>query len=67
MRFRLYIILIVFFCQSNKMFSQGLTDVIVAKDTIKKTIDPLAPSKAAFYSAILPGLGQAYNKKYWNH
>lgn len=25
----------------------------------------LAPSKAAFYSAILPGLGQAYNKKYW--
>lgn len=31
----------------------------------KKGIDPLSPSKAAFYSAILPGLGQAYNKKYW--
>lgn len=28
-------------------------------------IDPLRPSKAAFYSAILPGLGQVYNKKYW--
>lgn len=27
--------------------------------------NPLAPSKAAFYSAILPGLGQVYNKKYW--
>ena len=27
--------------------------------------DPLAPSKAAFFSAVLPGLGQAYNKKYW--
>ena len=26
---------------------------------------PLAPAKAAFYSAILPGLGQVYNKKYW--
>jgi hypothetical protein len=25
----------------------------------------LAPSKAAFYSAVLPGLGQAYNKDYW--
>jgi hypothetical protein len=25
----------------------------------------LAPSKAAFYSAVLPGLGQIYNKKYW--
>lgn len=28
-------------------------------------INPLAPAKAAFYSAVLPGLGQAYNKKYW--
>ena len=27
--------------------------------------EPLAPSRAAFYSAVLPGLGQAYNKKYW--
>jgi hypothetical protein len=35
-------------------------------DTIKGAeIDPLTPAKAAFYSAILPGLGQAYNKKYW--
>jgi len=25
----------------------------------------LRPSKATYYSAILPGLGQAYNKKYW--
>jgi len=31
----------------------------------KKRINPLAPSKAAFYSAVLPGLGQAYNKRYW--
>ena len=28
-------------------------------------IDPLSPAKAAFYSAILPGLGQIYNKTYW--
>ena len=26
---------------------------------------PLAPAKAAFYSAVLPGLGQAFNGKYW--
>ncbi len=31
----------------------------------KKKINPLAPSKAAFYSAIFPGLGQIYNKRYW--
>ena len=41
--------------------------VIVAKDTVvsKQAYDPLAPSRAAFYSAVVPGLGQAYNKKYW--
>ncbi|WP_232285873.1 DUF5683 domain-containing protein [Aquimarina agarilytica] len=34
----------------------------------QKNIRPynaLAPSKAAFYSAVLPGLGQAYTGKYW--
>ena len=40
--------------------------IIAAKDTLKyKEINPLAPAKAAFYSAVIPGLGQAYNKKYW--
>jgi len=41
---------------------------LIATDSItisSKRINPLAPAKAAFYSAILPGLGQAYNKKYW--
>ena len=28
-------------------------------------LDPTAPSKAAFYSAVIPGLGQGFNKKYW--
>jgi hypothetical protein len=27
--------------------------------------DALSPSKAAFYSALVPGMGQIYNKKYW--
>ena len=42
--------------------------VLVVTDStafLKETYNPLSPSKAAFYSAILPGLGQAYNKKYW--
>ncbi|QCE42105.1 DUF5683 domain-containing protein [Psychroserpens sp. NJDZ02] len=41
--------------------------IIIDTDVLKKTrpYDPLAPSKASFYSAILPGLGQAYNGKYW--
>ncbi len=30
-----------------------------------KPYNALAPARAAFYSAVLPGLGQAYNEKYW--
>ena len=30
-----------------------------------KEIDPLRPAKATLYSAVLPGLGQVYNKRYW--
>ncbi len=33
------------------------------KDTTHEIIHK--PSKAALYSTFLPGLGQAYNKKYW--
>lgn len=38
-------------------------DELFAKRSVE--YNPLAPAKAAFYSAVLPGLGQAYNKKYW--
>lgn len=43
----------------------GKIPITTDKETIRKAIDPLTPSRAAFYSAVLPGLGQAYNKKYW--
>jgi hypothetical protein len=38
---------------------------VIIDSLVRKPIDALSPSRAAFYSAILPGLGQAYNKKYW--
>lgn len=41
------------------------SDSLYTEEVIKEAYDPLAPSQAAFYSAVLPGLGQAYNKKYW--
>ena len=59
---------ILFFILGNAtVFAQAKKEaLLVAKDTLKSNnIDPLTPAKAAFYSAILPGLGQAYNKKYW--
>lgn len=59
--------LLLFAVGNVAVFSQKKTDdVLIAKDTLKSIdINPLTPAKAAFYSAILPGLGQAYNKKYW--
>ncbi|WP_041496903.1 DUF5683 domain-containing protein [Nonlabens marinus] len=39
--------------------------LLVAQDSIANLYDANRPSKAAFYSAVIPGLGQAYNGKYW--
>ncbi|WP_240642479.1 DUF5683 domain-containing protein [Nonlabens xiamenensis] len=39
-------------------------ELLVAQDTVVD-YDANRPSKAAFYSAVVPGLGQIYNKKYW--
>lgn len=45
---------------------QALSEEGVDFEKVEKApINPLAPSKAAFYSAVLPGLGQIYNKRYW--
>jgi len=71
-QFLLFFIALMFlqftWCQTetDSIISNNNEKVILVRDTIvSRRIDPLAPSKAAFYSAILPGLGQAYNKKYW--
>ena len=67
------LIVIAFLSLSLSAQKDSITDVKKVQDlkisgNIKTTqgiYDPLAPSKAAFYSAIFPGLGQIYNKKYW--
>ncbi len=53
--------------QEKENKKQELPKEVVTDSLIKisNPINPLAPAKAAFLSAILPGLGQAYNKKYW--
>lgn len=40
-------------------------DLIVDADSVAVVYDANRPARAAFYSAVLPGLGQIYNKKYW--
>ncbi len=48
--------------KKKQLPKEALQDSIVK---VNNASNPLSPAKAAFYSAILPGLGQAYNKKYW--
>ena len=64
---KLFHIILLFFLFGNQFaFSQKIEALIKKSDTLViKEIDPLRPTKASFYSALLPGLGQAYNKKYW--
>lgn len=64
--FSIFVLLI-----TNNIFSQRDSTAVKEK-IVKEKIEvpqgvynPLSPSKAAFYSAILPGMGQIYNKKYW--
>lgn len=59
--------LFLFVCLYNPVFSQDEENLIVQDSIQDSEIFYMAvkPSKAAFYSAILPGLGQAYNKDYW--
>jgi hypothetical protein len=61
---KLYSVFILFFT-SSILFGQTHSNNKL-KDSIKyKILEPLRPAKAGFYSAVLPGLGQVYNKKYW--
>lgn len=39
--------------------------IIDSSITKKKEINPLAPSRAALFSTVLPGAGQLYNRRYW--
>ncbi|MFI2742378.1 DUF5683 domain-containing protein [Zhouia sp. PK063] len=63
------IALFFFITCSFTAIAQNTNDVKVKVDSVTTNndyvYDALAPSKAAFYSAILPGLGQIYNKSYW--
>tara|TARA_B100000242_G_C42987176_1_gene458215 strand:- start:50 stop:634 length:585 start_codon:yes stop_codon:yes gene_type:complete len=66
----------VFLLLCNLNFSQKIQPDILIKDSISSKLnyslrtkrlidDPTTPSKAAFYSAVIPGLGQAYLGKAW--
>lgn len=49
---------------NTKTEAKVVADLEKANGPTKKTLK-LNPTKAGLYSAVLPGLGQVYNKKYW--
>ena len=49
--------------QKEAITAEKKSDTDFLDDT--DSYDPLRPARAAFYSAVVPGLGQAYNKRYW--
>lgn len=61
------IIFLMIFClntlnvQANHFPGIQIDCLLQKKDSVVKH----SPKKASIYSAILPGLGQAYNRKYW--
>ena len=69
---KIILVFLIAFFSANLFAQKDSTDVKI-KDvklagkikTTQGVYDPLRPSKAAFYSAIFPGMGQIYNKKYW--
>ena len=71
MRFQIIYILLFFslasnvsVAQSNDSLKFSKSDTVAAKKATKKAIYSRA-RRATVMSAIVPGLGQAYNKKYW--
>jgi hypothetical protein len=60
--FDIYFLVILFLATGFSAFAQE-----AGKDSIKtKKIEVIhSPRKATIYSAVLPGLGQIYNRKFW--
>lgn len=60
---KLFILAVILLLSFQKTHAQEKKDSIATKGIDYS--ERFNPRKALFYSAVLPGLGQCYNKKYW--
>lgn len=66
----IHILLLLFTCfamaqTTGKVVNPNDDVLLIVNDSIRRIDKPNAPATAAFYSAVLPGLGQAYNGSAW--
>ncbi len=59
----IFILFVLISCHLNGQVLKA--DTTLVSEIPIDTVNVHSPKKATIYSAILPGLGQAYNKKYW--
>ena len=59
MGYSIFLFIIFLFSSTAQAYAQDPVEI----NTKEK--EPHSPHKATIYSLILPGLGQAYNRKYW--
>ncbi len=57
----IFLLMLIFYQENNSLQAQSQNDSISQTVVVSKH----SPKKASIYSAIVPGLGQVYNKKYW--
>lgn len=57
--------LLAFVCLPDTLKAQEPDSTLLKKQETPASLLVHSPKKATLYSAVLPGLGQAYNKKYW--
>jgi hypothetical protein len=59
-----FIVLVLFLAVQSPAMGQA-NNLLRVKDTTRSAYNPNRPANAAFYSAVVPGLGQLYNRDYW--